>query len=549
MRHDIGRWMWFVIGLTGCGPEGEGSTPPDAGPPDMAAADRALPPPPIWATLELSGPDRLAVGQTGQLTASPLTADRMTITNAAVEFASQTPDRIAVTPDGVVAALAEGEGVIRARFEGVEARHTIAITPAVPFRVALDPPNYTGEMLTPQTFEVRVLNAAGVALTIPDLTCESANPRIAEVLATQEAACVVRARSAGETRLHVRGLGVEGRARITIVDPPATMARLFDGFPDVRVGEARHLGPTFLATPAREVQVAARYTIDPFDLAEVDDLGYVTGVEPGYASLYVEAPTGIYEQPVYVVPAYMANEVVYPGPCVEEEYTSGGNLSRRTHFRYAGDRLVEQEDEIDRFGPQERYRLEYADDRLVRRVGVYLPSEDPLSVEQYIYEGGRLARIEKARFSPPANTVTHYEYDAEGRLSQVMFCRGLFLDGCVLMLAQTYDADGRLARSRSAWPTEAESEFIYDEQGRVERVIETFSDGSQHEEHRIRDGAGQVRFSLNYSVRPDLGGLLALTHWETFVDRAGNLRRRARLPNRLFGRTRPVLQVGYGCWE
>jgi hypothetical protein len=326
-----------------------------------------------------------------------------------------------------------------------------------------------------------------------------------------------------------------------ITDPPATSIHAFEGFPDVRIAESRYLGPSFSAGNDRIVSGTARYTTESRQFVDVQD-GVVTGRQVGYAKMTVEALGESYEQAIYVVPAYMANERRFPGPCT---VTSSTEVR---HMTYEDDLLVEEVEERDDFGQRERHVYQHEDGLLVRKESWRIDQPDleqPMEVEHYIYEDRLLVRTEYERIRPVESVTTYHDRDEDGRLIRERRCPGE--DECEVTGYWTYDELGRIATSGHEGFSPERTVYEYLD-GEV-RELTTQENGDMREVWRILDEAGHQRFRLLFRLRPDLGGRLTVGTYETFYDRAGNLRRTARLPRPLLGPSTVDTIYDYQCWE
>ena len=185
---------------------------------DLTVTAPAAPVVPPARVVVSAVPGAIALGETRQLTATPVDAAGTPLAGSrAVTWTSSAPTVVSVSSAGAVTGLAEGAATITATIDGVSGNTTVQVRTPVA-SVAVTPPSATLTVGGPTvTLAATPRDAAGTALSGRGATSwTSSNPAVATVGTTG----VVTAVGAGSATITATIEGVAGTAAIT-VSPPA----------------------------------------------------------------------------------------------------------------------------------------------------------------------------------------------------------------------------------------------------------------------------------------------------------------------------------------
>ena len=138
-------------------------------------------------TIDINGKDTLVKGDISQYSATVTPKDS---TNYAVIWTSQTPDIIKVTSAGVVTALKEGNGILRATSDDVSTVYKDfiinvepkpAITPVYPEKIEFQSFSSTHTMLSKMTKGIGTINFYPEDCNQRGITYTSSNPTVAKI--------------------------------------------------------------------------------------------------------------------------------------------------------------------------------------------------------------------------------------------------------------------------------------------------------------------------------------------------------------------------------
>lgn len=257
----------------------------------------------------------LVIGATAALSAEPLDAASVAIAGRVIVWTTSAPAIASVSATGVITGVSVGSATITATTGTgaalVQNSITVNITAPVPAAVELAPVSATIAVGATQVLTTIVKDAAGVAITpTPALTFTSAQPTVATVSATG----TVTAVATGSTVITARTAnGVTGTATISVFAVPATV-RFTPTSASLGVGATQ----TFVPIVSDDAGVAIaptpslQWSSSLSTVASVTQLGVVTAIAPGTATITATTINGIVGTATVVVAAVPASVTLAP---------------------------------------------------------------------------------------------------------------------------------------------------------------------------------------------------------------------------------------------
>ncbi len=257
----------------------------------------------------------LVTGATAALSAEPLDAASVAIAGRVIVWTTSAPAIASVSATGVITGIAVGSATVAA-ITGtgaalVQNSITVNIAAPIPASIEIAPTAATIAVGATQLLTTNVKDAAGVAITpTPALTFTSAQPTVATVSATG----TVTAIAAGSTIITARTAnGVTGTATISVFAVPATV-RFTPTAASLGVGATQTFVPIVsdaagvAITPTPSLQWSSSLTT----VASVTQLGVVTAVAPGTATITATTTNGVIGTATVLVAAVPASVTLAP---------------------------------------------------------------------------------------------------------------------------------------------------------------------------------------------------------------------------------------------
>jgi uncharacterized protein YjdB len=183
----------------------------------LATCTTPVDPTPV-ATVQVSGPDSLRVGESREIEATAFDALNNRLTGRRVNWNSTAPGVVTVDTSGVVRGVAVGSAIISATIEGKVGTATWKVISAID-RVAVAPLTADVPLGTSRQLAANVLDADGVALSGRPVTWSSSNSSVATVSTTG----LVSAVALGRVTITATVETKSGTATVDVIDPVATV--------------------------------------------------------------------------------------------------------------------------------------------------------------------------------------------------------------------------------------------------------------------------------------------------------------------------------------
>jgi uncharacterized protein YjdB len=249
----------------------------------LATCTTAVDPTPV-ASVVVTGPDSLRIGESRQIEAQAFDAVNNRLEGRRVHWRSNDPAVATVDTNGVIRGVAIGSTQIVATVEGKSGSATWRVISPVD-RVAIAPLTADVPLGSSRQLAANVLDAAGNALSGRPVTWSSSNSSVATVSISG----LVSAVALGRVTITATVDGKSGTATIDVVDPVASV-RITPPVPQtLRIGGKVQLSATGLnaagqALPGRAV---SWFSTNP-NVASVNSSGEVTAVAVGSATITAE---------------------------------------------------------------------------------------------------------------------------------------------------------------------------------------------------------------------------------------------------------------------
>ena len=253
----------------------------------------------------------LAVGQTQQLSATPVDANGGTVGNQAIHFGTSDPTVATVSELGLVSAVAPGQATIGAGTGGRNGESIITVIPPPISSVTLLPAGPRTLRVT-NTFQLTATardgnNAPLVGRTI---SWTSSNSSVATVASSDPrgTAAVVTAVSPGVASITAESEGRQVSTQITVTLVPATVVTVTPSTHSMFAGTQKQFAVALKDSAGNSLQTAGRtvtWTSSNLPVATVvAQSGVVTAVSPGQATISatVDQATGTSQLTVSSVP-------------------------------------------------------------------------------------------------------------------------------------------------------------------------------------------------------------------------------------------------------
>jgi uncharacterized protein YjdB len=183
----------------------------------LAACTTSVDPTPV-ASVVVTGPDSLRVGESRQILAQAFDAAQNRLEGRRIGWRSNAPNVITVDTTGTLRGVAPGVAEIVATIEGKEGRATWRVVSAVD-RVAIAPLSADVPLGSSRQLAANVLDAAGNAISGRPVTWSSSNSAVATVSVSG----LVSAVALGRVTITATAENKSGTATIDVVDPVASV--------------------------------------------------------------------------------------------------------------------------------------------------------------------------------------------------------------------------------------------------------------------------------------------------------------------------------------
>jgi uncharacterized protein YjdB len=233
-------------------------------------------------------PTAIAVGKTGQATATILDTDGSPTTGRAVTWTSSAPAVATISATGVITGISVGSSTITATSAGVSGSTQVSITPAAVASVSivLGTSTVVQNQTTPSAVTLR--DANNNVLTGRIVTYASSAPAVATVSASG----VVSAVAPGTAVISATSEGQTGNANLTVTAAPVATVTVALAASTITVGKTTQATDT-LRDASNNVLVgrAVVWTSSNTNVATVSNAGLVTAVAAGTANIIATSET------------------------------------------------------------------------------------------------------------------------------------------------------------------------------------------------------------------------------------------------------------------
>lgn len=275
-----------------------------------AIAEVTVEPTPV-ANVRLSPTSRdLLVGQTFQLSATPVDAQGNVLPNRPVAFTTSNETVATVSNAGAVTGLAPGSAIITANSEGKTAVATVTVSSVPVASVVVTP---TGsDLVAGQTTQLHAepRDESGQPLAGRAVTWSTSAPNVASVSSSG----LVTAIAPGQATISAVSEGKTGTASINVSPKPVSAVILSPGQGSVTVGQTLQISAQ--VTDAQGTVLSGRpvsFSSSNASIATVNGSGVVTGVAPGNVTITATSEGKTGTATVTVTPIPVAKVVVSPG--------------------------------------------------------------------------------------------------------------------------------------------------------------------------------------------------------------------------------------------
>lgn len=257
----------------------------------------------------------LAVGQSKQLSAKTFDAGGAELSGRTITWSSSNEDVASVSSTGKVLAVAPGSATITATSEGKSDQATITVIAPVS-SVTVVPDSISVIVGNTSTLTATVKDGSGNTLSGRTVTWKSDNTGVATV----DANGVVTGVAAGATTVTATSEGKSGSAKVVVTLEPVarvTVTNIENPDDPLTVVEGQTLQLVALLADAdgnallSDGRVIA-WNSDDLNVATVNDMGLVTGVNPGMAKITATSEGKSGSADVNVTSAVEGNVVITP---------------------------------------------------------------------------------------------------------------------------------------------------------------------------------------------------------------------------------------------
>ncbi|MFD0869953.1 SpoIID/LytB domain-containing protein [Paenibacillus residui] len=234
-------------------------------------------------SIELSGPDSLVAGETGQTEVTAYYSDgTMEVITEGVNYASSHPEVAAVDESGLVTALRPGQTVIAAEYEGQTVSYRLTVT------LSLNKLEISGlGSMRPgeqsQTVVMAVYGDGSRHPVMTGVTFSSSRPEVASINETG----LVTALRPGQTVISAVYAGQTAGYNLTVISPePETRLEII-GLSAMNAGEKRQIEAKLIHADgsSETVSKGVQWTSSDPQIAKIDSKGRITALKPGVATI------------------------------------------------------------------------------------------------------------------------------------------------------------------------------------------------------------------------------------------------------------------------
>src|SRR6266513_2467271 len=261
------------------------------------------------ASVVISPPPSIRVGQTVQLTATLKDSTGNTLTGRTVMWGSGDTTVARVSLSGLMTGVAEGSATITATSEGKSSTATITVALVPVASVAVSPA--TASVAVGQTLQLAAMpkDSAGAVLNGRTVTWMSDNTSVATVSSSGQVSGVAQ----GSATITATSEGKSSTAAITVASGPVASVLVSPATANIRVGQTWQLTATLKDSTGNTLAGrAVTWTSSNAVVATVSSSGLVNGVLAGTATITAtsEGKTGTAAATVTLIP--VASVVVSP---------------------------------------------------------------------------------------------------------------------------------------------------------------------------------------------------------------------------------------------